>query len=82
MRVDDVADNGPGTYCSPRHRMPCNSIKEGFKCVGLRGEQFLPGPTGSMPFGAYGVPLAHAWLCPHGPSACVTSCIPTSEYGR
>ena len=25
---------GPGTYCSPRHRMPCNSTKEGSECVG------------------------------------------------
>ena len=25
---------GPGRYCSPRHRLPFNSINEGSRCVG------------------------------------------------
>ena len=25
---------GPARYCSPRHRMPFNSINKGSKCVG------------------------------------------------
>ena len=29
LRVDQVEGNGPARYCSPRHRMPCNSIHEG-----------------------------------------------------
>jgi hypothetical protein len=33
MRVDGVAGNGPGRYCSPRHLMLCNSRDEGSKCV-------------------------------------------------
>ena len=31
MRVDDVAGDGPGRYCSPRHRMPFNSTKRWFE---------------------------------------------------
>ena len=33
---------GPGRYCSPRHRMPFESRKEGCKSVECRGEQHLP----------------------------------------
>ena len=29
MLVDDTAGNGPGRYCSPRHRMPFNSRDQG-----------------------------------------------------
>jgi len=29
MRVDDVAGNGPGRNCPPRHRMPFNPSNEG-----------------------------------------------------
>ena len=25
---------GPGRYCSPRHRLPFNSMNEGSRCVG------------------------------------------------
>ena len=48
MRVDDVAGNGPGIYCSPRHRMPFNSRNEGSKRVlatWLRPGNLCCGPT-------------------------------------
>jgi hypothetical protein len=35
MRVDDVAGNEPGRYCSPRHRIPYNPRYEGRKCVSM-----------------------------------------------
>jgi len=35
MRVDDLTDNGSGTYRSPRHRLPSNSIDEASKCVSM-----------------------------------------------
>jgi len=35
MRVDDVAGNLPGRYCSPRHRMLFISRHEGSKCVSI-----------------------------------------------
>jgi len=35
MRVHDVAGNGSGRYCSPRHGMPWNSRNEGSKCVSV-----------------------------------------------
>jgi hypothetical protein len=47
MRVDDVAGIialGAGIHCSPRHRVPFDSRREGSKCVGSRGEQYPPGP--------------------------------------
>ena len=34
-RVDDVAGIGPGAHCSPRHRMPCNTISEGLNRVSM-----------------------------------------------
>ena len=33
MRVDDSLGQGPGRYCSPRHRVPLKSRDKGTQCV-------------------------------------------------
>jgi hypothetical protein len=30
--LDDLADHGPGIYCSSRHDIPCHSRNEGLQC--------------------------------------------------
>jgi len=35
MPVDDVAGNGPGRYCSPRHTMPMNSRHDDSICLSM-----------------------------------------------
>jgi len=37
MRVNDVAGNGPGLYCSPRYRVLFDSRDEGSECVAACG---------------------------------------------
>ena len=42
MRVDDAAGNGPGRYCSPRHRMPLK--KREFKMRWMTRRAMCAGP--------------------------------------
>jgi len=50
MRIDDVAGSGPGSHCSPRHKIPCDSLNKGYRTHvdDVAGDicQTLPDPRG------------------------------------